>query len=66
VFRCSGYPDGTSGGPFLAEVGSSTGRGTVLGVLGGFQQGGSTPDVSYSARLTARTQALYNQADAAG
>jgi V8-like Glu-specific endopeptidase len=66
MFRCTGYPDGTSGSPWLARVSGTTGRGTVMGVLGGFQRGGSTPDVSYSARLTARTQALYRQADAAG
>jgi len=62
VFRCAGYPDGTSGGPFLARVARDSGRGTVMGVIGGYQQGGATADVSYSARLTSRAQALYNQA----
>jgi V8-like Glu-specific endopeptidase len=65
VFRCAGYPDGTSGGPFLARVDQDSGRGTVMGVIGGFQQGGATPDVSYSPRLTARARTLYHQAVAA-
>ena len=62
VFRCAGYPDGTSGGPFLARVERDSGRGTVMGVIGGYQQGGATADVSYSARLTTRALALYRQA----
>jgi hypothetical protein len=65
MFRCAGYPDGTSGGPFLARVDPATGRGTVIGVIGGYQQGGATADVSYSARLTTRTRALYRLAVAA-
>jgi V8-like Glu-specific endopeptidase len=65
VFRCAGYPDGTSGGPFLARVDPATGRGTVMGVIGGYQQGGATADVSYSARLTSRAHDLYLQAEAA-
>jgi len=65
VFRCAGYPDGTSGGPFLAQVDPATGRGTVMGVIGGYQQGGATADVSYSARLTTRARALFRQAVAA-
>jgi hypothetical protein len=28
VFRCGGYPDGTSDGPMLADVNPVTGRGT--------------------------------------
>jgi V8-like Glu-specific endopeptidase len=65
VFRCSGYPDGTSGGPFLAQVDPATGRGTVMGVIGGYQQGGATADVSYSARLASPARTLYRQAVAA-
>ena len=65
MFRCAGYPDGTSGGPFLARVDPATGRGTVMGVIGGYQQGGATADVSYSARLTSRANDLYLQAEAA-
>jgi hypothetical protein len=59
VFDCGGYTDGTSGGPFLFHVRKSTGIGSVIGVIGGYQQGGSTPSVSYSARFRANMAALY-------
>ncbi len=61
-FDCGGYTKGTSGGPFLAKVRPATGRGTVIGVIGGYQQGGDTPSVSYSARFAQQVRALYNQA----
>ncbi|GLW69153.1 hypothetical protein Kpho02_14520 [Kitasatospora phosalacinea] len=41
---CPAFPGGTSGGPF---VDAATGQ--VIGVIGGYQQGGATDDVSYSA-----------------
>lgn len=59
---CRGYPDGTSGAPFLTDVGSSGEKGTVIGVIGGYQQGGDTPDVSYSAYFGSAVQALYQSA----
>ena len=61
-FDCGGYPDGTSGGPFLARVQRATGLGTVIGVIGGYQQGGNTPSVSYSARFGRAVRALYEAA----
>jgi V8-like Glu-specific endopeptidase len=48
-FDCGGYTNGTSGGPFLTGVDAATGQGTVIGVIGGYQQGGNTPQVSYAA-----------------
>jgi len=65
-FDCDGYTNGTSGGPFLSEVDQATGQGLVLGVIGGYQQGGDTPQVSYSAVLGANAAALYEQAVAGG
>jgi V8-like Glu-specific endopeptidase len=65
-FDCGGYTDGTSGGPFLASVNPLTGQGTVIGVIGGYEQGGLTPQVSYSSRFGANVAALYRQAVAAG
>jgi V8-like Glu-specific endopeptidase len=41
-FDCGGYTDGTSGGPFLADVNVLNGQGTVVGVIGGYEQGGLT------------------------
>jgi V8-like Glu-specific endopeptidase len=61
-FDCGGYTNGTSGGPFLANVHAATGLGTVIGVIGGYQQGGDTPSVSYSARFGTAVRALYNKA----
>lgn len=59
---CRGYPDGTSGAPFLTKVDSSGEKGTVIGVIGGYQQGGETPDISYSAYFGSAVQALYQSA----
>jgi len=65
-FDCGGYTDGTSGGPFLASVNPLTGQGTVIGVIGGYEQGGLTPQISYSSRFGANVAALYRQAVAGG
>jgi V8-like Glu-specific endopeptidase len=65
-FDCAGYADGTSGGPFLSDVDQSTGQGTVIGVIGGYQQGGDTPQISYSSVLGANAEALYQTAVAGG
>jgi V8-like Glu-specific endopeptidase len=65
-FDCGGYTDGTSGGPVLAEVDLATGQGAVIGVIGGYEQGGDTPQVSYSAVLGANAAALYKTAVAGG
>ncbi|MBC3841294.1 trypsin-like peptidase domain-containing protein [Streptacidiphilus sp. 4-A2] len=59
---CTGFPGGTSGSPWLATFDRSKGTGTVIGVIGGYQQGGDTADVSYSPYFDADVQALYNQA----
>ena len=61
-FDCGGYTDGTSGGPFLANVHPATGLGAVAGVIGGYEQGGDTPSVSYSARFGPTIRNLYNEA----
>jgi len=61
-FDCGGYTDGTSGGPFLSQVDPSTGQGDVIGVIGGYEQGGNTPQVSYSSVLGRNAAALYQTA----
>ncbi|MGI8446139.1 MAG: trypsin-like serine peptidase [Streptosporangiaceae bacterium] len=61
-FDCGGYTDGTSGGPFLANVHPATGEGAVAGVIGGYEQGGNTPSVSYSARFGHVIRGLYDRA----
>jgi len=65
-FDCGGYPNGTSGGPFLTGVDAATGQGTVIGVIGGYQQGGDTPQVSYAAVFGSAVAQLYATAAAGG
>lgn len=55
-FNCPNYQDGTSGGPWITR------NGTVIGVIGGYEQGGNTPSVSYSARFGQAVRDLYNTA----
>lgn len=54
---CPGYPSGTSGGPWI-----NTADGNLIGVIGGYQQGGNSPDVSYSAYFDSTIGNLYNLA----
>jgi V8-like Glu-specific endopeptidase len=65
-FDCGGYPNGTSGGPFLADVSAGSGQGTIIGVIGGYEEGGDTPDVSYSSAFGTPVTALYAAAEAGG
>jgi len=65
-FDCGGYTNGTSGGPFLAGLSGASGQGTVIGVIGGYQQGGDTPEVSYSAVFGAAVAVLFETAEAGG
>ena len=64
-FDCGGYPDGTSGSPFLVRVNKVTGEGTVTGVIGGYEQGGDSPSVSYSIAFGSNVGTLYQTAAAA-
>ncbi|MCG6498651.1 serine protease [Kitasatospora sp. A2-31] len=57
---CPGYPGGTSGGPWI-----STATGHVIGIIGGFQEGGDTEDTSYDAYFDHTIAALYAEAVAA-
>jgi V8-like Glu-specific endopeptidase len=65
-FDCDNYPGGTSGGPFLQSVDSNTDLGTVVGVIGGFEAGGDSPNVSYSVYFTGWTGSLFAQAESEG
>lgn len=55
-FVCGGYPDGTSGGPWI------TGGMRVNGVIGGYQMGGRVSWISYSPYFGQAIRSLYNQA----
>jgi V8-like Glu-specific endopeptidase len=66
-FDCDGFTDGTSGSPLLAEqaaigsgrTASAGSEAMVIGVIGGFEQGGYTASVSYAARFSSRLLSLY-------
>jgi hypothetical protein len=59
-FVCGGYPNGTSGGPWIL-----TKTMDVYGVIGGYQQGGAVSWISYSPYFGSNIQTLYNKAVAA-
>jgi V8-like Glu-specific endopeptidase len=59
-FDCGGFTDGTSGSPLLASAGP-LGE-TVIGVIGGYEQGGDTSSVSYAAKFSTRMATLYQTA----
>jgi hypothetical protein len=49
-----------------ADLNVTISRGVVVGVIGGYEQGGYTPAVSYSAQFTSNVSALYATAVAGG
>ncbi|MEV6522778.1 trypsin-like peptidase domain-containing protein [Longispora sp. NPDC051575] len=53
---CAGFTDGTSGGPWV------TASGAVVGLIGGYEQGGGTADISYSPYFGEGVAALYRRA----
>ena len=57
---CTGFRDGTSGGPWV------TATSTLVGVIGGLHEGGCTPLINYSAPFDASTLALLARAEAGG
>jgi hypothetical protein len=58
-FACPGYASASSGGPFLADVSARSGLGIIVGIIGGYQEGGETPLVSYSSPFGAVLHRLY-------
>lgn len=65
-FNCGGYTGGTSGSPWVTKFNPRSRTGTIVGVIGGYHQGGDTPSVSYSAYFGSGVQQLYEQAIAGG
>jgi hypothetical protein len=60
-FGCAGFLFGSSGGPFLTGVSKKSGLGTIVGVVGGYQQGGDTSDVSYSSPFDGVVMSMYKK-----
>ena len=54
--ECPAFSQGTSGSPWINDAGQ------VVGVLGGYDQGGDTDDVSYSVTLGSEAADLYKSA----
>jgi len=61
-FECDGFTGGTSGSPWITAIDPQTGTGTIVGVLGGHEEGGSTAAISYSPYLGEQVEQLYHQA----
>ncbi|GAA2227515.1 hypothetical protein GCM10010430_03790 [Kitasatospora cystarginea] len=60
--ECPAYTGGTSGSPWITEPDAASGTGTIVGVIGGYQQGGNTPDVSYTSYFGPQVRSLYDRA----
>jgi V8-like Glu-specific endopeptidase len=65
-FECGGFLGGTSGSPWVTGFDPRTRTGTIVGVIGGYQEGGDTDAISYSAYLNGDIRQLYQQAAANG
>lgn len=61
-FYCKGYWTGTSGGPWIIGYNAKKGTGTVVGAIGGYEEGGKYPWASYSSYFGPQFRALYDQA----
>jgi V8-like Glu-specific endopeptidase len=63
-FQCGGFTGGTSGSPWVTHFNRLTRTGTIVGVIGGYQEGGDTPSISYSSYLGSAVRRLYAEATA--
>jgi V8-like Glu-specific endopeptidase len=55
---CAGFPAGTSGAPWVVNVDPASKLGTVVGVIGGYEEGGDS-DVCYSSYFDDDIESLY-------
>ena len=60
-FDCPGYSTASSGAPFLSDISPKSGQGDVVGVIGGYQQGGDKPAVSYSSPIGPVLHRIYSR-----
>jgi V8-like Glu-specific endopeptidase len=61
-FACNDFTGGTSGSPWIANFEPLTRTGTIVGVIGGYQEGGDTAAVSYSSYLDDDIEKLFSDA----
>jgi V8-like Glu-specific endopeptidase len=64
-FYCNSFFEGVSGGPWITGFNHTTGTGTVIGNIGGFEQGGDESWACFSDYYTSSIQQLYTQAQRA-
>jgi V8-like Glu-specific endopeptidase len=62
-FDCHGYYGGTSGSPWVVNYDAKHGTGQVIGVIGGYQEGGNAEYTSYSATFDSDVWNLRISAD---
>jgi V8-like Glu-specific endopeptidase len=62
-FYCNNYQDGTSGGPWITHFNPKTGTGTVIGEIGGYEQGGDYAWQSFSPYYSWPVLRLFAQAE---
>jgi V8-like Glu-specific endopeptidase len=65
-FVCGGYTQGTSGGPMLVSSSIKWRRPLIIGVIGGYQQGGVSNSISYAAAFQESLGELYQFAVGGG
>jgi V8-like Glu-specific endopeptidase len=58
-FDCAGFPNGTSGSPWILRYDSHTGLGYTNGVIGGYDQGGPSSSVSTTSYFDDDIKQLY-------
>jgi V8-like Glu-specific endopeptidase len=63
-FDCDGFPNGTSGSPWILKYDSKTGRGYTNGVIGGYEGGGPNANVSTTSYFDNDIKTLYTAAQA--
>jgi V8-like Glu-specific endopeptidase len=61
-FYCNNYQDGTSGGPWITHFNPKTGTGTVIGEIGGYEEGGDYAWQSFSPYYSWSILRLFLQA----
>jgi V8-like Glu-specific endopeptidase len=62
-FYCNNYQDGTSGGPWITHFNPRTGTGTVIGEIGGYEEGGDYAWQSFSPYYSWSILRLFAQAE---
>jgi V8-like Glu-specific endopeptidase len=61
-FDCGGFSGGTSGSPWVTGFNPVTRTGMIIGVIGGYQEGGDTDAISYSSYFGTGIKQLYQRA----